>query len=104
MHYCPATKNTINREYRDGTSLSGMPTSSTYPTKDDQGNLLETEFGLSVYRDVQKLTIQEMPERAPPGQLPCSIDKPIDAHGEARWNLTRFELDVGCPKFDPCLS
>jgi len=74
VHYCPATKNTINREYRDATSLSGMPTNATYPTKDDQGNLLETEFGLSVYHDVQKVTIQEMPERAPPGQLPCAID------------------------------
>jgi len=78
VHYCPATKSSINREYRDATSLTGMPTGSTYPTKDDQGNLLETEFGLSVYRDVQKLTIQEMPERAPPGQLPCSIDVQLE--------------------------
>ena len=51
-----------------------MPTGSTYPTKDDNGNLLETEFGLSKYSDHQKLIIQEMPERAPPGQLLCSVE------------------------------
>eukprot|EP00656_Telonema_subtile_P050292 TRINITY_DN6477_c0_g1_i2.p1 TRINITY_DN6477_c0_g1~~TRINITY_DN6477_c0_g1_i2.p1 ORF type:complete len:710 (-),score=202.92 TRINITY_DN6477_c0_g1_i2:112-2241(-) len=73
VHYCPATQQSIQREYRDATSFRGMPTGSTYPTKDDNGNLLETEFGLSKYSDTQKLVIQEMPERSPPGQLPCSI-------------------------------
>jgi len=73
VHYCPATQQSIQREYRDGTSFRGMPTGSTYPTKDDNGNLLETEYGLSTYSDTQKLVIQEMPERSPPGQLPCSV-------------------------------
>ena len=35
---------------------------------------LQTEFGLSTYRDHQTLTIQELPEKAPTGQLPRSID------------------------------
>eukprot|EP00658_Telonema_sp_P-2_P046986 TRINITY_DN3540_c0_g1_i2.p1 TRINITY_DN3540_c0_g1~~TRINITY_DN3540_c0_g1_i2.p1 ORF type:complete len:295 (-),score=75.54 TRINITY_DN3540_c0_g1_i2:103-987(-) len=73
VHYCPATQQSIQREYRDGTSFRGMPTGSTYPTKDDNGNLLETEYGLSTYSDTQKLVVQEMPERSPPGQLPCSV-------------------------------
>jgi DNA replication licensing factor MCM3 len=73
-HYCPATNKMMSREYRDETSLTGLPTGSNYPKKDDEGNLLETEFGLSTYTDHQTLSIQEMPEHAPHGQLPCSVD------------------------------
>lgn len=41
---------------------------------DDEGNPLTTEFGLCTYKDHQSITIQEMPERSPPGQMPCSIE------------------------------
>jgi DNA replication licensing factor MCM3 len=34
---------------------------------------LSTEFGYCVYNDYQTITIQEMPERAPTGQLPRSV-------------------------------
>lgn len=74
VHYCPATKKTMERRYTDMTSLEARPSSGIYPTKDDDGNLLETEYGLSAYKDHQTFTIQEMPEKAPPGQLPRSID------------------------------
>jgi len=50
-----------------------LPTNSTYPSKDKDGNPLETEYGLSTYKDHQSVTIQEMPERAPLGQMPRSI-------------------------------
>lgn len=60
------------------TSLDAFPSSSVYPTKDDEGNLLETEFGLSKYKDHQTFTIQEMPEKAPAGQLPRSVDVIVD--------------------------
>lgn len=53
VHYCETTKAFTSREYRDGTSLSGLPTGAQYPTKDDAGNLLTTEYGLSVYKDSQ---------------------------------------------------
>ncbi|KAH8958058.1 hypothetical protein BDL97_06G001800 [Sphagnum fallax] len=74
VHYCPGTGAFTNREYRDITSSNGLPTGSVYPTRDDQGNLLVTEFGLCKFRDHQTLSIQEMPENSAPGQLPRSID------------------------------
>ncbi|KAK7091922.1 zygotic DNA replication licensing factor mcm3-like [Littorina saxatilis] len=74
VHYCPATKKTMERRYTDMTSLDAKPSSGIYPTKDDDGNLLETEYGLCVYKDHQSFSIQEMPEKAPPGQLPRSVD------------------------------
>lgn len=74
VHFCETTKKTIDRRYTDMTSTSAFPSSSTYPTKDDDGNPLETEYGLSVYKDHQSVTIQEMPEKAPAGQLPRYVD------------------------------
>ncbi|XP_035777764.1 DNA replication licensing factor Mcm3-like [Anopheles albimanus] len=74
VHYCAATKKVIERRYTDLTSFDAVPSSAVYPTKDEDGNLLETEFGLSVYKDHQTLSIQEMPEKAPAGQLPRSVD------------------------------
>lgn len=74
VHYCPATKKVMERKYTDLTSFEAFPTSAVYPTKDDEGNPLETEYGLSRYKDHQTLTVQEMPERAPAGQLPRSVD------------------------------
>ncbi|CAB1324023.1 unnamed protein product [Coregonus sp. 'balchen'] len=74
VHYCPATKKTLERKYTDLTSLDAFPSSAIYPTKDEENNPLETEFGLCAYKDHQTLTIQEMPEKAPAGQLPRSVD------------------------------
>ncbi len=74
VHYCPNTAKSTERHYADLTSLEGQPTSAAYPTQDDDGNPLQTEFGLSTYKDHQTLTVQELPEKAPTGQLPRSID------------------------------
>lgn len=78
VHYCPATKKTMERRYTDMTSTNPFMSSSAYPTKDEENNPLETEFGLSVYKDHQTLTVQEMPEKAPAGQLPRSVDIVVD--------------------------
>ena len=40
------------------TSYDSFPSSNSYPTKDDDNNPLETEYGMCVYKDHQTLTIQ----------------------------------------------
>jgi DNA replication licensing factor MCM3 len=94
-HYCPETKQFQDREYVDATDPAlGLPavdsngdeladrkvtiTSTVYPTKDSEGRKLETEFGMSVFKDHQTITLQEMPEKAPMGQLPRSVELILD--------------------------
>ncbi|XXG77306.1 hypothetical protein AAC387_Pa08g1482 [Persea americana] len=74
VHYCPTTNNFMSREYRDITSNMGLPTGSVYPTRDDNGNLLVTEYGLCKYKDHQTISMQEVPENSAPGQLPRTVD------------------------------
>jgi DNA replication licensing factor MCM3 len=74
VHYCAKTSNFDTREYRDATDLKGEATGSVLPTKDDSGNPYETEYGLCSYKDSQTFVVQEMPEAAPLGQLPRSVD------------------------------
>jgi DNA replication licensing factor MCM3 len=95
VHFCPKTKSHTSRQYVDATDPQlGLPaldsygneipdrminiTSSVYPTKDSNHNPLETEFGLSVFKDHQTIVLQEMPEKAPMGQLPRSIELILD--------------------------
>jgi DNA replication licensing factor MCM3 len=78
-HYCPTTSKFSQKEYRDLTTLGGIATGSAYPTKDAEGNRLETEYGMCEYMDHQMITLQEMPERAPPGQLPRSVEVLLEA-------------------------
>ncbi|KAL2930817.1 DNA replication licensing factor MCM3-like protein 1 [Bienertia sinuspersici] len=74
VHFCPSTGKFTSREYRDITSTTGLPTGSVYPTRDENGNLLVTEYGMCKYKDHQTLSMQEVPEKSAPGQLPRTID------------------------------
>ncbi|KAK2718992.1 hypothetical protein QYM36_006118 [Artemia franciscana] len=74
VHFCPATGKSMERKYTDLTSYDAYPSSAVYPTKDDDNNPLVTEYGLCTFKDHQTITIQEMPEKSPAGQLPRSVD------------------------------
>ncbi|KAI9762058.1 MAG: hypothetical protein M4579_000694 [Chaenotheca gracillima] len=79
VHYSEATNQFHFREYKDQTmAANGAVTTSVYPQEDDDGNTLITEYGYSTYRDHQTISIQEMPERAPAGQLPRGVDVILD--------------------------
>ena len=87
VHYCAEEKRNYVREYHDATSLDHLPTRTlsllitlavTYMSRDQQDHPVVTEYGLSVYRDHQTIGLQEMPEHAPPGQLPRSIEVILD--------------------------
>ena len=78
VHYCAKTSKVSKTEFRDGTSLLGEPTPTVLPSKDPDGNPMEVEYGLCTFKDHQIITIQEMPEVAPLGQLPRSIDIMLD--------------------------
>lgn len=82
IHYCEATKKGLVVNFQDDTNLGDLAEkennnpgsgSTAFPTQDAQGNKLTAEYGYCVYKDSQLVTIQEMPEMAPPGQLPRSI-------------------------------
>ncbi|KAI9482429.1 MCM DNA helicase complex subunit [Coemansia sp. RSA 990] len=76
VHYAEGSKTFYAKNYGDPGSGTGF--SSAYPTSNDKGEALTTEFGLSRYTDHQTVNIQEMPERAPPGQLPRGVDVVLD--------------------------
>lgn len=73
VHFCPATGEFMKREYKD-TYSSSAPNAPVIPVKDNNNNPLDMEVGLSTFRDTQTMYIQEMPERAPAGQLPRSVE------------------------------
>lgn len=57
VHYCPATKKTMERKYTDLTSLDAFPSSAIYPTKVKNlsqlitsiSAIMETYGGLRLY-------------------------------------------------------
>lgn len=81
VHWCPETDAVSSRDYPDDlwggdASASGPVATATtvYPTRDAEGRRLVSQHGLSRYVDRQTISLQEPPERAPPGQLPRSVE------------------------------
>ncbi|XBW37872.1 hypothetical protein QEN19_003447 [Hanseniaspora menglaensis] len=67
-----------NQQQAQQPAFDSSLTSAIYPTEDAEGNKLTTEFGFSEYRDHQRITLQEMPEQSPAGQLPRQLEILID--------------------------
>ncbi|KAI5306798.1 MCM DNA helicase complex subunit [Ascosphaera pollenicola] len=79
VHYNESKDEFLFRTYRDQTmTATGATNLNVYPQQDDDGNSLITEYGYCTYRDHQTMSIQEMPERAPAGQLPRGVDVILD--------------------------
>jgi DNA replication licensing factor MCM3 len=78
VHYCEATKIGTVKEYYDQFNLTADKTlqtqSTAFPRKDDHNNPLTTEYGFCKYKDHQTLVVQEMPEKAPTGMMPHSVE------------------------------
>lgn len=79
VHYAEKTARFYAKNYHDNTtSFDAISTPAVYPVEDPDGNKLTPEYGFSTYRDYQKISVQEMPEIAPAGQLPRSVDIVLD--------------------------
>ena len=79
VHYCEDTGRGHVKSYNDQyesekNTEAANGGNNAFPTKDQDGHALTPEFGLCLYKDHQTLNIQELPERAPTGQLPRSIE------------------------------
>jgi DNA replicative helicase MCM subunit Mcm2 (Cdc46/Mcm family) len=72
VHFNPADKEFMSREYRDATDPYGLPTGSVYPTKTEDGKPLQTEFGLSTYKDHQVSAYRSPTARACTAQDACT--------------------------------
>jgi DNA replication licensing factor MCM3 len=78
IHFCPQTNKFHSRGYHDASMIAPSSaltgTTTVIPQDDGEGHPLLMEFGLSTFRDHQTVNIQEMPERAPAGQLPRGVE------------------------------
>ena len=81
VHYCETTKQGHIFKYNDDYNLADQADggdngelNTGFKMRDYQDNPLSAEYGYCIYKDSQTITIQEMPENSPPGQLPRSID------------------------------
>lgn len=77
FHYCEKTNKPLLREYSDKYNLTDevhLNQATSIPVYDEEQNPLSLEYGLCEYRDVQTVTIQEMPENVPTGQLSRSME------------------------------
>jgi len=75
VYYCEGGDNVVVTEYPDKMGYkTPLQNVRGAPRQNQDGHPFTLEVGLSVYRDTQRITIQEMPERAPTGLLPRAVE------------------------------
>lgn len=77
VHHVPTTGQDTLRSYHDNNDPqedTQLKSSTVVPLKDEQGNAMNFEYGLSRFKNIQTLFIQELPEKTPTGQLPRSVE------------------------------
>ena len=76
FHYVEQTKQGFIKNYSDKYSINedgNVDKTNSFPTTDPSGAPMSAEYGYCEFTRFQRLVIQELPERAPPGQLPRSV-------------------------------
>jgi DNA replication licensing factor MCM3 len=75
VHYCQETTTVVVNEIPEKLGYTTpLELTKGAPKLSPEGHPYTQEVGLSVYRDTQRITIQEMPERAPTGLLPRAVE------------------------------
>ena len=78
-HTCETTGESNNFEYNDSLNLRQNKTENVecrryVPLYNDNNQALTMEYGFSTYKDIQIVTLQEMPENIPTGLMSRSIE------------------------------
>ena len=77
VHWCEKTSASSHKDYADEFAPDeefDLKKNKTIPNTDTNSNPLEFEFGRSTFKNFQTAVIQELPEMAPAGQLPRSVN------------------------------
>ena len=77
VHWCEKTSQMSSKEYVDEFAPDeeyDLKKNKVIPTADMNDNPLDFEFGRSTFKNFQNAVVQELPEMAPPGQLPRSVN------------------------------
>ena len=77
VHWCDKTGSMISKMYPDFSSPEeeiDIKKTKVIPTTDIHGNPLKFEFGRSTFKDHETGVVQELPEMAPAGLLPRSVN------------------------------
>lgn len=103
VQYCEKTGHFMMKDYPDAISYDILPTNAVYPQYDDQGNPLTTELGQCKFTNRQFVTLQQLPEDAPVGQLPSSTTVMYALLLLMCWLCNPLTIPAFVPAADSCM-